>query len=819
VIFRIVRFLLLTGLLCCESLAQSSNAQPIGLTEQPGVFLVHSDSSAVRLAFYTSDIVRIEFVSLASAPPSSSLVVVRDPLDRLPLSVLDTDSLLVCSTTTLRIQCSKHPLRITISDSTGRVLLAEASLKETAGKGGSRAITFRLHAADHFYGTGERGTALDKRGLIFESYNIQRGGYETPLPTMNINVPLLCSTNGYALYFDNFSRGTFDLGGTDSTTFSYTVAEGEIPVYVMAAPSIPGQLEKYTWLTGRQPLPPRWALGFIQSKNRYENETEVRSIARTIRERGFPCDAIVLDLAWFKYMGDLAWDTTAWPTHQKLVDDLLADGIKTVLITEPYIVQPSIGFAQAAGKGYLATDSTGKPFLLEHWWSCRGCAAALLDMTNPEARRWWWSRHPAAFGTSVAGVWTDLGEPERHPPEMRHHLGTAESIHNAYNLLWAQTIFDGFNTLRPGKRVFNLTRSGFAGIQRYGVLTWSGDVARSFGGISVQLPMLLNMGMSGIAYHGSDLGGYARMRTTPELYIRWMQFGMFSPTARAHGAGEIVHGYPTEPWMFGPEAERISREYIRLRYALLPYIYTLARENFVTGMPLARPLFFADPGNTRLLNDASSYLWGDAFLVSPVVEPGAREKTVYLPKGKWIDFWTDDVFTGGDSLRVSAPLDRMPLFVRAGSIIPMVPVMSHTDERQIDTLIIRVYPTTAAADSFTLYEDDGESLEYQHGAFALTTLSQTRIRSGNADELVLTVGKARGSFAGQVTSRTYLFEVHTIPKAPRQIIIGSATASSAKSLHQLRRTTEGFWFDSQHNIIYIQTQGSVDRQAEIRIKV
>ena len=816
-IFRLARFLLLTGLFCHESLAQSFTAEPVALTEQPVVLLIQSDSSAVRLAFYASDIVRIEFVSLASAPSLSSLVVVREPLDRLLLSVRDTDSLLVCSTTALRIQCSKHPLRVTISDSTGRVLLAEASLKEPVGKDGSHAMTFRLHAADHFYGTGERGTALDKRGLIFESYNIQRGGYETPLPTMNINVPLLCSTNGYALYFDNFSRGIFDLGGTDSTMFSYAAAEGEIPVYVMAAPSIPGQLEKYTWLTGRQPLPPRWAFGFIQSKNRYESEAEVRSIARTIRERGFPCDAIVLDLAWFKHMGDLAWDTTAWPTHRKLVDDLLADGIKTVLITEPYIVQPSTGFAQAAGKGFLATDSTGKPFLLERWWSCRGCAAALLDMTNPDARQWWWSRHPAAFGTSVAGIWTDLGEPERHPREMRHHLGAAESIHNVYNLLWAQTIFDGFSTLRPGKRVLNLTRSGFAGIQRYGVLTWSGDVARSFGGLSVQLPMLLNMGMSGIAYHGSDLGGYARMRTTPELYIRWMQFGTFSPTARAHGAGENVHGYATEPWMFGPEAEQISREYIRLRYALLPYIYTLARENFVAGMPLARPLFFADPSDARLLNDPSSYLWGDAFLVSPVVEPGAREKMVYFPKGKWIDFWTDKVVTGGDSLRVNAPLDRMPLFVRAGSIIPMAPVMSYTDERPIDTLIIRVYPTTAAADSFMLYEDDGESLEYQQGAFALTTLSQRRIYGGKDNELLLTVGKARGSFAGQLTRRTYLFEVHNITEAPGQVSMAGATATTSKSLNQLRRTAKGFWYDEMNSIVYIQTSGSVNRQMDIRI--
>jgi alpha-glucosidase (family GH31 glycosyl hydrolase) len=775
----------------------------------------------VRLVFYAPDIVRLDFLPLPTSSVDSSFVVIREALARLPLSFDETDSLVTCSTTRLRIRCSKHPLRISFSDSTGRILLADATLDELPAMGESRTCRFKLDPKDHFYGTGERGTSLDKRGQLFESYNTQRGGYETPLPTMNLNVPLLCSTNGYALYFDNTFKGIFDLGRTDSTTFSYTAAGGEISLYFLEGRSIPEQLDKYTWLTGRQPLPPRWAFGFIQSKNRYASESEVRSIARTIRDRGFPCDAIVLDLAWFKNMGDLSWDTAAWPAHRQLVEDLLANGMKTLLITEPYIVQPSSAFTPAAEKRYLATDSSGQPYLLNNWWSCRNCAAALLDMTNPDARRWWWSRHPEPFGGStepfVSGIWTDLGEPERHPEGMRHYLGSAGRIHNIYNLLWARTIFEGFNELRPGKRVVNLTRSGFAGIQRYGVLTWSGDVARSFGGLAVQLPMLLNMGMSGIAYHGSDLGGYARMPTTPELYIRWMQLGMFSPTARAHGAGENVHGFPTEPWMFGPEAEDISRAYIRLRYAFLPYIYTLAFQNYSTGMPLARPLFFADPDDPRLLNEASSYLWGDAFVVSPVLEPGVSTKKVYLPKGTWVNFWTDELLTGGDSSIVEAPLDRMPLFVRAGAVIPTAPVMLHTGERPIDTVIVLIYARKGTSDSFTMYEDDGESQEYQHGVFALTTFSQDWIHGKEGYELVLGVGNAEGSFTGQPVRRTYLHEVHLVPHAPLHVTAGGEELSPSDRLGDLRQTAKGFWYDRRRHIVYIHTSSSVDRQTEIRI--
>lgn len=806
----IPRLLLCILLLAPPLSAQTSPGNFSGFTHAGSAVSVHAGLSEIRLTFYAADILRIDFLASPSSPVDASFVVIRDPANNLSVSVRDTDSLLVISSSRIQVNCRKRPLRLSFADSAGRVLLEEPDSGGMAANHAERRVRFSLNANEHFYGTGERGTSLDKRGQAFESYNTQVGGYSTPLSTMNLNVPFLASSNGYALYVDNTYRGRFDLGASDTSVFSYTATGGDLSWYLIAAPTIPEQLKRYTWLTGRQPLPPRWAFGFIQSKNRYQDENEARSTVRTMRDKHIPCDGLVLDLAWFDHMGDVSWDTSRWPRHEAMISDFLTQGIKTVLITEPYIVQPSHNFSEAESLGYLAKDTTGRTFLLDKWWSCGGCTASLLDLTNPAAQRWWWEKHPGAFGSHVAGIWTDLGEPERHPKEMVHYLGSAEKIHNIYNLLWAKTIFDGFNLLRPGERVMNLSRSGFAGIQRYGVLPWSGDVARSFGGLEVQMPMMLNMGMSGLAYHNSDIGGYSRMPTTPELYVRWMEYGVFCPITRAHGAGESVHGSATEPWQFGPQAETICRDFIRLRYRLLPYIYTLAYRNFESGLPLAQPLFFLDLTDARLLNESSSYMWGDAFLVSPIVRAGQTTKSLYLPRGTWINFWTDEVVRGGKHIVVDAPLERMPLFVKAGSIIPMAPVMQYSDEHSLDTLTLSIYPAESGEASFTLYEDDGKTLEYQEGRHSFTTFTQRSLMSDGISSLRLTAGESQGMFAGKPRERTNIFEIHGIPQKPAGVRCrGAAVAERGTSLNPPPLPRQ-FWYDAPARKLYIQVLCNTD---------
>ncbi|MDP1678427.1 MAG: glycoside hydrolase family 31 protein [Bacteroidota bacterium] len=780
---------------------------------------VNADTSTIRLMFYADDIVRVDFIPSPQTKMDSSHVIVQKPSQDIQFTVRELDSLLIVQTSGFQIQIKKYPVRISFFDSARNVLLSEPQSGGIAVHHQSRVIRFSMDKNSHFYGTGERGTAMDKRTQKFISYNTQVGGYSEPLGTMNLNVPFVATTNGYALYIDNTYRGEFDFGFSDSTVFTYSAAGGEISYYVIAAATIPDQLERYTWLTGRQPLPPRWIFGFTQSKNRYANEQETRSIVQTMREKEFPCDAIVLDLAWFKHMGDISWDETAWPNHETMITDFLSNGIKTIMITEPYIIDLSHNFAEADKNGFLAKDSTGRTQLLEKWWSCGGCNSALLDLTNPKAQAWWWNKHPSSFGKNVAGIWTDLGEPEKHPETMMHYLGSTKKIHNIFNLLWAKIIFDGFNQLKPNERVVNLTRSGFAGIQRYGVLPWSGDVARSFGGLSVQLPMLLNMGMSGIGYHNSDLGGYARNPTTPELYIRWMQFGVFSPITRAHGAGENVKGSPTEPWQFGEEAERINRYFLQLRYKLLPYIYTLAYQNYKTGIPLARPLFWLDESDLKLLNESSSYMWGDAFLVSPVVIAGQRTKDVYLPKGNWYNFWTDEIVEGGKSVNVSAPLDKMPLFVKAGSIIPMAPVMKYSDERELDTLTLHIYPDDAntSETSYTLYEDDGKTLEYQKENYSLTTFTTVLRKDKKENTYRLTSSPSIGTFKGKLIHRCYIFEIHSVIKKPTAMQYNNKPCIEQKTFIKFRNTANSFYYDSQAQKLFVQLSIHSESVSEILI--
>jgi alpha-glucosidase (family GH31 glycosyl hydrolase) len=811
--------LCLSFILCVRIVsAQTYPGNLSGYQQTGSTVTLCADSTTVGLRFYASDIVRIDFLPSRQDSIDSSPAVIRRATDSVQVTIRETESLLEVSSSQIHISCQKFPLRLSFADSAGRVLLAEPRAGGMSARDRARSLRFILQDRDHFFGTGERGTSLDKRGQAFECYNTQMPGYSTPLSTMNLNVPFVASTNGYAVYVDNVFRGWFDLGVADTSMFSYTASGGELSWYLIASPTIPGQLERYTWLTGRQPLPPRWAFGFIQSKNRYQNEREAREIVHTMRARAFPCDAIVLDLAWFERMGDLSWNESAWPHHETMLTDFLSLGIKTILITEPYIVRPSLNFDEAEAKGYLAKDSTGRTFLLDKWWSCGGCSASLLDLTNPEVQHWWWDKHPAAFGPGVAGIWTDLGEPERHPEGMKHFLGRAEEIHNVFNLLWARAIFEGFKQWRPAGRLLNITRSGFAGIQRYGVLPWSGDVARSFGGLAVQLPMLLNMGMSGLAYHHSDIGGYSRIPTTPELYVRWMQFGVFCPITRAHGAGEVVKGYPTEPWQFGPEVEGICRKYLRLRYQLLPYNYSLAYSNHESGLPLARPLFWLDPADGALLNESSSYMWGDAMLVSPVVTAGETTKGVYLPRGEWVNFWTDEVVSGGNAVSVAAPLDRIPLFVKQGSIIPMAPVMNFTDERTLDTLTLHLYPPRSGETSYTLYEDDGTTLAYQSGSFALTTFTQQRTQANGAPGLRVIAGKSRGTYEGKLQRRTYLLEVHGMAPGPFDVRCDGGAISEDDESGSRRTAGNGFSYDAGMQVLRVRVLSRADSVYTIDIR-
>ncbi len=776
------------------------------------VITVNADTTAVKFIFYQPDIVKVEYLPSPSTIFDSSLVVVQDTNQNVNFSVVENDTALLISSSSIEIVCKKNPLRISYYNSNGKLLLAEPTWGGIASNYQQRIANFLLSPNDHFYGTGERGTSLDKRGQAFDSFNEQIGGYTSALPTMNVNIPFISSLNGYAIYFDDTYRGHFDLGQLNPLKFSYTAYGGELSYFFIASPTIPQQLEKYTWLTGRQPLPPRWALGYIQSKYGYRNSTEAAQMIQTMRQDKIPCDAIILDLYWFKNMGDLSWDLSNWSDPALMMKNFLSEGIKTIAITEPYLTENSSNYSYAGTNGYFAKNQNGTPYLINSWWSC-GCTASLLDLTNPAVQNWWWSKYPTFMDTLMAGLWTDLGEPENDDASMQFYLGSRDKIHNIYDFLWAKTLFNGFKQYRPNQRIFNLTRSGYAGIQRYGVIVWSGDVGKSFGGLAVQVPMLLDMGMSGIAYHNSDIGGFTNGTTNSELYTRWMEYGTFCPITRAHGYDGIQN---TEPWTFDSTTLSTSRKYIQLRYKLLPYIYTMAYENYETGMPLARPLLFDDPSDPKLFNESSSYFWGDNFIVSPVVAAGQATKSIYLPKGIWIDYWNHQQYPGNQTITISTPLDKLPLFVKAGSIIPMAPLMDYSDQYPLDTMYLDIYPSMETPGSFTLYEDDGKTLDYQSGFFALTKFSSSVISSNGIADLTLTIGTSNGNYSGKPSKRIYVCEINMISQTATQVDV-NGTAVQERTSYQSLRDNDGYYFDAASKKLYIQAETVPDSDYQITV--
>jgi alpha-glucosidase (family GH31 glycosyl hydrolase) len=641
------------------------------------------------------------------------------------------------------------------------ILAAELDVTVSA-PAGPQQLRFSARRDEHFYGLGQKVRGADDTSLSWRHRVRSFGPYgnarEKSCPGVagqgngNTTVPLLVSTAGYGLFLDNHFRHAWDF--TPADAWSVEAAAGEHRYWFIYGPDPAGVLERYTRLTGRAPLPPRWALGLLQSKFGYRSWDEVHAAAREFRARGIPCDAIILDLYWFggvphfggaRRIGSLEWDTAAFPDPAASIAALARQGFRVLLIEEPYVDEALPAFREAADGGHLATGPDGEPAVLEKWWG-RG---ALVDMTSQAARDWWWQRHRPLVAQGVAGWWADLGEPDSFDPDARYHGGaTHAEVHNRFALEWARALHDGARADAPHRRVFQLTRAGYAGIQRYGAALWSNDVMTAFEWLAPQPAAGLNLGLSGVPWWGTDVGGFIGPVASEELYVRWFQFGAFSPVFRTHGQDR-----PTAPFEFGPVVERICAQYARLRYRLLPYLYTAAREAYDTGMPLMRALACEFPDDPVAADLGAQYLFGPSLMVAPVVEPGT-ERNVYLPAGEWVDFWTGAIYRGPTWLRRwPAPLDTVPLFVRRGAIIPFGPDLAWTGERPLDELTLRVHPG-AAASAYRLYEDDGETTAYESGACRWTPVQVTP-RSG---EVRIEVGAAEGEFGGMPRERNLTIE-------------------------------------------------------------
>jgi alpha-glucosidase len=688
----------------------------------------------------------------------------------------------------LRIEATRNPFHLRYSTTEGDTFLEEASDGGLAWNYWNYTLRYQLAPDDHFYGMGQVDQSdepvdLDHRGHRREVWN----QHSPPATTV---LPALHSLRGYGLLIDNPRRATWDLGRDDPSFFSYSAGGGGLQYYVFVGPDLPRLLRTYLELTGHPPLPPRWTLGLLQSRYGYRNRQELEEIARTFRDKLIPCDALILDVYWFREMGDLAFDFLDWPDPPEMIARLKQQGFRLMVIEEPYLTTRSRNYAEALSKGYLAKRYDGSVYTFDFWPG----QCALVDFSNPAACEWWTKKHRPLFEVGISGWWTDLNEPAKHFQDMLHHGGSAPMVHNLAAFSMHQSVFEAAQRYAPGQRTFVLSRSAFAGSQRYGASLWSGDVDMTFAALRKQVAVALNTGMAGFPLWGSDIGGFGfEGKCSPELYTRWFQFGAFSPLCRPHGDQTELR----EPWQFGPEIEAVCKKYLNLRYRLLPYLYTALHHACTNGIPMMRPLVLEFPQDPVVFNLSDEYMFGSEILVAPVVDEGSTQRKVYLPAGGWIDFWSEAAYVGPRWIEVSAPIDTLPLFVRQGGIIPCGPDVQYSSQSVLDPLTIEIY--RGADRSFTLYEDDGETSAYQNGDWAETPI----VTSEEAGVFTCRLGETRGDFGVAKCERVVIINIHCQPLV-RAIDCDAIALAALPEAESIERMETGWWWDKARQILTIK---------------
>lgn len=698
--------------------------------------LVQTDEGQYRFQFYTPEILETSFIPKGESFNPHSYAVVLRPKS-VDLDLKNTESELVIASDGVVVKIHKQPFQVRYFYQ-GNAVISE---KRGYFEGEKREkISFELEAQEILMGGGARALGMDRSGHRLKLYNRAHYDYTTHSELMNYSLPIVLSSKKYMLHFDNAPIGYLDLDSQNNNTLTYETISGRKTYQLIVGKTWEEIMANYTLLTGRQPLPPRWAFGNFSSRFGYHSQEEVMKTIEKFKEDNIPVDAVIIDLYWFGHsikgtMGNLKFVRDSFPKPKKMIADLKKMGIKTVLVTEPFILTTSKKWNEAVEEKILATDSLGKPFTYDFYFGHTG----LIDIFKPKAQKWFWQIYKDLAEMGVAGVWGDLGEPEVHPSALRHVNGSADEVHNVYGHFWAKTVFEGYRKDFPKKRPFILMRAGAAGSQRYGLIPWSGDVSRSWGGLHSQPEIALQMGLQGLAYMHSDLGGFAGNLKDDELYVRWLQYGVFQPIFRPHAQEAVA----SEPVFKDLKTKSLAKKAIELRYRLLPYNYTLAFQNSQTGIPLMRPLFFEEPDNQKLYHIANTYLWGKDFLVSPILRKNSFQKEVYFPKtANWYGFFSGRKYAGGSTETVSFQNNHIPVFVRGGAFIPMAKLMQTTENYSVSGMEFHYYFDDEVKKSERIiYNDDGKTFgNYENGRYEILHLKSKNTETS----LVLTFKKEVG---------------------------------------------------------------------------
>ncbi len=558
---------------------------------------------------------------------------------------------------------------------------------------------------DHFYGFGEKTSFLDKRGEKMTMWNSDVFAPHNPeIDALYESIPYFMTVNkgkAHGIFFDNTFKTVFDMKSSDET-YSFSAEGGVINYYVLAGPSPKDVIKQYSYLTGRMPLPPKWAIGYHQSRYSYETEDEVRELVQTFKDKQIPLDAVYLDIHYMNGYRVFTFDEERYPNPGQLIADLKNEGIHVVPIVDPGVkVDPEYSTYQEGIQGdHFCKYMDGKIYNGDVWPG----NSAFPDFTNETTRNWWGEKHDFYVDKGVEGIWNDMNEPAVFNETKTMDLAvvhgndgypkTHRELHNVYGLLMGKATYEGLQERLNGKRPFLLTRAGYAGVQRYAAV-WTGDNRSFWEHLQMAIPMCMNLGISGVPFCGPDVGGFAH-DTTGELLARWTQVGAFTPFFRNHSALDTVQ---QEPWEFGEDIEAITKKYINLRYIWMPHIYSLFKEASDTGVPVMRPLLLEYPADPEVFNLSDEFMIGDSVIIAPILHPDKNHRAVYLPKGTWINYWTGEEYSGQEYHLVKANLDTLPMFIKKGAIIALGQEKRSTEEKD-KRVTFHVYPSMDGGDYF-----------------------------------------------------------------------------------------------------------------------
>ncbi|MEM9896464.1 MAG: glycoside hydrolase family 31 protein [Bacteroidota bacterium] len=695
-------------------------------------YYFHGENATLEISVESQDIFKFRYGNFGYFEDDFSYAVDPDFEEPRPeVAFKERGNYFALHTTTLKCYIYKDSLKFTLFDAQGQVLLEDEKgyhWQYEKQYGGDVVIsTKKIHGTERFYGLGDKTGKLDLMGTRRELWGTDCYGYGNETDPVYKNVPFFLGLNkgiAFGIFFDNTFRTFFDFGQERKGVTSFWAQGGEMRYYFIYGPTLLEVVQKYTSLTGKPKLPPKWALGYQQSKWSYYPEAVVKNLAKEFRDRKIPCDVIHLDIDYMDGFRCFTWDHNKFPDPRRMIGELKEEGFKTVVIIDPGIkIDKQYHVYQEGIEGnHFCTRGDG-PLLKGSVWPglCH-----FPDFTNPKTRKWWATLFEGLAEDGVDGVWNDMNEPATFedgtfPFDARHdydgHPCTHRKGHNVYGSLMASSTRAGLEKNNDSKRPFTISRSAYAGIQR-DACVWTGDNVATWEHLKIANVQCQRLSASGISFAGSDVGGFIG---TPsgELYTRWIQMAVFHPFFRTHSSGD--HG-DKEPWVFGEKYLTIIRRFIELRYELLPYIYTTFWEYASHGVPMIKSIGLAYQNDPDALSRENEFLFGNGLLVAPVCKEGCTTQKVYLPAGKWYDFWSFEPIDGKGLVEVSTPLDSMPIFVKEGSILHRQPAMQYTDEFAFEQLRLDFFFSQKDT-STTLYEDEGDGYDYHSGEFCKRTIT------------------------------------------------------------------------------------------------